>query len=165
MARTPPSAFRQHLHGIAGKSILGLRHRLKKGVSLGVRGLAFSDAGEVFLVRHSYLPGFHLPGGGVDPGESAYAAMVRELREEGNLELTEPGAFFGFYFNPSLGNRDHVALYVARSVRQPAPPRVPNSEILEARFFALDALPDETTPATRRRLAEVLKGAPVSEHW
>jgi hypothetical protein len=34
-----------------------------------------------------------------------------------------------------------------------------------ARFISLDALPAETAPRTRRRLAEVLEGAPVAAKW
>ena len=35
----------------------------------------------------------------------------------------------------------------------------PNREIVAHGFFALDALPDGTTPGTRRRIAEVLQGS------
>ena len=41
----------------------------------------------------------------------------------------------------------------------------PDREIAEARFFPLDGLPENTTPATRRRLAELFEGAAVSEYW
>lgn len=156
---------RQQLHATLGKSLLRLRHRFRRGVSLGVKGLALSEAGEVFLVRHSYLPGFHLPGGGVDPGESAHDALARELHEEGNLQLSAPAELFGVYFNVGLDRRDHVLLYVARNVRSLGPPQVPNREILEAGFYPLDRLPDTTTPATHRRLAEVLGGEAASETW
>ncbi|MEW5421009.1 NUDIX domain-containing protein [Amorphus sp. 3PC139-8] len=156
---------RQQLHAALGKSVLRLRHRFRRGVSLGVKGLALSPAGEVFLVRHSYLPGFHLPGGGVDPGESSHDALARELYEEGNLRLSGPAELFGVYFNVGLDRRDHVLLYVARDVRPVGPPQVPNAEILEAGFHPLDRLPETTTLATRRRLAEVLDGEAVSETW
>ena len=38
-------------------------------------------------------------------------------------------------------------------------------EIKEQDFFAADALPNGTTRGTRRRVAEVLGGAPRSETW
>jgi hypothetical protein len=42
---------------------------------------------------------------------------------------------------------------------------VPNSEIVAHGFFALDALPPDTTAGTRARIAEVLLGAPVNQRW
>jgi ADP-ribose pyrophosphatase YjhB (NUDIX family) len=105
-----------------------------------------------------------LPGGGVEIGETAAAALARELREEGNIELVEQPALFGVYFNRRISRRDHVALYVVRGFRQDAPPQ-PNHEIIAHGFFAPDALPAETTRATRERLAEVLNGRPPVQLW
>ena len=95
------------------------------------------------------------------PDETCRAAAEREAQEEGGLELAGPSELFHVY---SSGGRGHVVLYVARGARQPRPAR-PSLEIVAARFHALDALPEGVTPATRRRLAEVLGGAPVSDDW
>lgn len=59
-----------------------------RGATLGVRALCFDDAGRIFLVRHTYLPGWYLPGGGVERGETLLMALNKEIREEGNLEAT-----------------------------------------------------------------------------
>jgi 8-oxo-dGTP pyrophosphatase MutT (NUDIX family) len=133
-------------------------------MTLGVRGLVLDAEGRVFLVKHSYVAGWYLPGGGVERGETGQQALVRELREEGNIELTGAPVLFGFYYNPKDAPRDHVALFVVRDFRQSAAP-LPNHEIVAHGFFAPDALPEGTTPATRARLAEVLRGAPVAERW
>lgn len=45
------------------------------------------------------------------------------------------------------------------------PPPYPNREIAEAGFFPPDALPAATTPATRRRIAEIVYGHPPAAHW
>ena len=68
------------------------------------------------------------------------------------------------YFNRRVSRRDHVALYIVRSFRQTAPPQ-PNREIVAHGFFATDALPADTSRATRERIAEVLTGRPPAEIW
>ncbi len=133
-------------------------------MTLGVRGLVIDEAGKVLLVRHTYVNGYYLPGGGVEGGETLEQAMTRELSEEGNIVLDGSPPLHGIYLNRSASPRDHVALYVVREFRQVAP-HVPDREIAEAGFFSLDALPKGTTRATRARLDEVLKGAPVSPYW
>ncbi|MEI2383603.1 NUDIX domain-containing protein [Breoghania sp. JC706] len=138
---------------------------LARPMTVGVRGAVFDGKGRVFLVRHTYLPGWYLPGGGVDPGETSQTAVIRELREEGNIEVEDRPELFGLYLNARLSRRDHVALYVIRRWRQPEPPRVPNREIVEAGFFPLDDLPAETTPATCRRLQEIGTGVQLDEIW
>lgn len=138
--------------------------RFARGLTLGVRGMVFDAQGRVFLVEHSYVAGWHLPGGGVEPGETLLAALARELAEEGNIELIGEPALHGIYFNRRISRRDHVALYVVRSFRQSAPPQ-PNSEIVAHGFFAPMALPVGTTAATRARISEVLEGRPAAEIW
>jgi ADP-ribose pyrophosphatase YjhB (NUDIX family) len=138
--------------------------RVSRGLTLGVRGLVFDGEGRVFLVKHSYISGWHLPGGGVETGETLMAALERELREEGNIEITEPPVFFAVYFNRRASRRDHVALYIIRSFRQTAPPQ-PNREIIAHGFFATSELPADTSRATRERIAEVLSGRVAAELW
>ncbi|WP_291008192.1 NUDIX domain-containing protein [Hoeflea sp.] len=136
---------------------------LTRSMTLGVRAACFDAQGRVFLVRHSYVPGWHMPGGGVERGETMAAALNKELSEEGNLELTAPAELFAVYFNHRTSRRDHVAFYRC-AVRQLAPKQA-DREIIEAGFFALDALPEGVTAATRRRLAELAGEAPISDFW
>jgi 8-oxo-dGTP pyrophosphatase MutT (NUDIX family) len=138
--------------------------RFSRGLTIGVRGLVLDGNGRVFLVKHSYVAGWHLPGGGVEPGETLIAALAREMREEGNIEFTRPPELYGFYFNPRDSQRDHVALFVIDHYRQPAPPK-PNREIVEHGFFSPNALPKDTTPATRARIDEVINGTKLAERW
>ena len=65
---------------------------------------------------------------------------------------------------PHVSPRDHVAVYVVPRFRVTGE-RKPDGEIQEARFFALDALPEGVTRATRARLAEILDAAPLSPTW
>jgi len=136
----------------------------QRPMTLGVRGLVIDPGGKVLLVRHTYVPGFYLPGGGVEGGETLIEAVTRELAEEGNIVVEGAPMLHGVYLNRAASSRDHVALYVVRAFRQTAP-HVPDREIAEAKFFSPDALPEGATRATRERLEEVLQGAPVSPYW
>ncbi len=137
--------------------------RFHRGMTLGVRGAAFDVAGKVFLVKHSYTPGWYLPGGGVEPGETLVEALTREMREETGILLEEPPRLFGIYFNRALSRRDHVAVYVCRGWSQPEMPAVPNLEIVDCGFFDPGDLPEGATEATRRRLAEIAGAPPVAD--
>jgi len=119
--------------------------RWARGVTLGVRGLVIDKDQRIFLVTHTYAPGWQLPGGGVEPGETMAEALARELVEEGNIEILEPPVLHGLFFNSRVSQRDHVALFIVRSFRQQRVP-VPNREIAAHGFFSLDALPENTTP-------------------
>ena len=133
-------------------------------MTLGVRAAAFDEQGRVFLVRHSYVRGWHFPGGGVERGETALDALVRELNEEGNIVVEEEPQLFGLYLNSRVSARDHVAFFILRRFRQSAP-RGADAEIVETGFFAPDALPQGASRATRSRLAEILDGAKISGIW
>jgi len=138
--------------------------RLTRSLTMGVQALVLDDHRRVLLVRHSYRPGWHMPGGGIEKGETAAVALARELEEEAGIALSEPPQLFGVYANFASFPNDHVAFYVARAWQQQRTP-VPNGEIVETGFFPIDALPPDTAGATRRRLAEVLHGAPQSDRW
>lgn len=137
---------------------------LARGMTMGVRAACFDEAGRIFLVRHSYVPGWHMPGGGIERGETALEALAKEIREEGNLAVGEPPVLVHVYFNRQTSKRDHVLLYRCDGVVQTAP-RLKDREIVEAGFFALDALPVATTAATRRRLEELAGRAPFADFW
>lgn len=138
--------------------------RFARGLTLGVRAVIVDGHGRIFLVKHSYVSGWHLPGGGVEAGETLLDALARELLEEGCIELTGPAILHGVFFNRRASRRDHVALFVVRHFQQVRTP-VPNHEIVAHGFFAADALPDGTTRATGARIAEVLEGRAAADRW
>jgi 8-oxo-dGTP pyrophosphatase MutT (NUDIX family) len=146
------------------RRVLHTYWRFARGLTLGVRALVIDPQGRVLLVKHSYVTGWHLPGGGVETGETIQDALARELLEEAGVTALEPPMLHGLFFNSRVSRRDHVALFVIRAFRQEGGPRN-RQEIVDYGFFARDALPPDTTRGTRARLAEVFDGAAVSPRW
>jgi ADP-ribose pyrophosphatase YjhB (NUDIX family) len=146
------------------RKVLHFYWRFRRGMTLGVRGLVIDGQTRIFLVKHSYVEGWQLPGGGVEVGETMLQSLARELMEEGNIEVIGRPDLFNVYFNTRVSRRDHVALYIVRDFHQAAP-HTPNSEIIATGFFALNALPADTTPATHARLDEYFRTKPASERW
>ena len=145
--------------------VLHIWFLLSRPMTLGVRAVVFDeDHNSVLLVRHTYVPGFQLPGGGVEPGETMEQALGRELEEEGNIILEAPPTLKSVHFNNRVSRRDHVALYLVTRFHSTGT-AVASREIAEAAFYPLDALPADTTAATRRRLAEIFDGVPPEPTW
>lgn len=131
-------------------------------IVIGVRVMLVRDD-QVLLVRHTYLDGWYLPGGGLKRGETPEDAARREAHEEvgaqmGALELV--GAYTHFKEHKS----DHNLLFLCREFSLDGRP---DREIAEARFFPLEALPQATWPGHRQRLEEFRAGrkAPQFGEW
>lgn len=146
------------------RRLLHLYFWLSRGMTLGVRAVVLRDEREVFLVRHTYTAGWHLPGGGVERGETLLQALEKELREEARIRLEGMPQLHGVFFNRVISRRDHVAVFVVRDFVVEEAKR-PDREIAEARFFPLDDLPAGTTAGTRRRLEEILGARPAASDW
>lgn len=133
-------------------------------MTLGVRVMVIDADRRVLLVRHSYLPGWYLPGGGVDAGETLPEAAIRELREETGFRA-EAAELVGVYHNVRTSRRDHVALYRVDTFHGAVADFKANAEIREIGFFAVDELPAEVTGATRRRIDEIFSGTVAPPQW
>jgi ADP-ribose pyrophosphatase YjhB (NUDIX family) len=117
----------------------------------GVRALVFDEAGRLLLARQRLFGSWALPHGCIDLGESASAALVREMTEETGLRAirAEP---FGLYSDPKYSvtypNGDEVqTLTMAFVVREwEGTLRPDGDEVVELGFFPLEALPSPLYP-------------------
>jgi ADP-ribose pyrophosphatase YjhB (NUDIX family) len=137
---------------------------LTQSVSRGVRGVVFDTENRVLLVRHTYLNGWYFPGGGAESGETLHEALTRELAEEAHIAMDAPAILHGIFLQKTRRRSNHVACFIVRDFHQ-THIRSPDWEIAEIGFFQIDALPEDTTRATRARLDEVLRKQPPSPFW
>jgi ADP-ribose pyrophosphatase YjhB (NUDIX family) len=138
--------------------------RIAKPRTFGVKAIVTDPEGRVLLVSTAADPVWMLPGGGVRAGEHPRAATIRELTEETSLceaDLHVPG-LFAIYIAQGEAKRDTIVVYTVRTEARTVEPA---AEVRRAGFFALDALPEGTSPATRRLLAERFEGAEARDEW
>ena len=127
--------------------------RVFQPITLGVQVILVRE-GQVLLVRHSYRPGWFLPGGGIKRRETVEAAARREVREETGAEAHEL-RLLGVY--DSFGERksDHIAVFVSERFDLVGGH---DEEIAEVGFFPFEGLPEGVSPGTRARVEDYLAG-------
>lgn len=151
------------LHRLLGRAAR-MVWRITRPRTIGVRALLLGPDGRVALVRHTYLDGWYLPGGGVKKGEAIVDALHRELAEEVAVTDAQVERVLGVYHNRREGKDDHVIVYVARAGSDALHGADP-LEVAEVGWFAIDALPQGTTPATLRRIEEFQAGMTGGGNW
>jgi ADP-ribose pyrophosphatase YjhB (NUDIX family) len=128
-----------------------------------VRGAAVDGEGRVLLVKHTYVHGWWLPGGGVERGQTAEDALIREMREEAGLIVEGRPVLVSVHSNERYFRGDHVLVY--RIDRFTLTERTSHGEIAEIGWFDPADPPEDTHRATRTRLAEIFGGAATTTSW
>ena len=136
------------------RPLVRTHHRLSRGLTLGVRGMVFDEAGKVLLIRHTYVHGWHLPGGGVEKHETAEAALARELVEEAGVVMQGRPSLLSIYSNHPNFRGDHVLIY--RVDEWSACDPTSRGEIEAVEWFHPEDLPHGITEGTKRRIEEAL---------
>lgn len=139
--------------------------RLSRPMTLGVRAAVENEAGHVFMVRHTYVPGWYMPGGGVEHGEPALEALRRELIEEGGIRLTAEPKVFGFYSNHHSFRNDHVLLYHVPWGSWEAVKATSTGEIAETAWVDPLSPIDGVTQGSLLRFEELYRGVARSPYW
>lgn len=147
---------------IALKAVKRLQRWLGLG-TLGARAIVINDKGQILLVKHSYQPHWHLPGGGVDNGETPKAAVIRELKEEVGLIVAEDEpVLHGVYQHVYMGVNDYPIIYIVKNYST-IPSDSPEIEAIE--WFDYKTLPAMISPGTKRRLNEYFDHVKPNENW
>jgi 8-oxo-dGTP pyrophosphatase MutT (NUDIX family) len=162
LTRQDTMNFKALFYRIASKLVHQPFSRIMRGKTLGVRIVVLNDQGQVLLVRHTYSPGWILPGGGVERGETLRVAALRELIEEGGI-VAKDLTLHGMFSNERIFSGDYVACYIVRNFQQQA--WKPDLEIAESKFFTLDNLPNDVTGGSKRRLDEIFGRIDMGEYW
>jgi ADP-ribose pyrophosphatase YjhB (NUDIX family) len=144
-----------HVSAMAVKALL-------RPVALGAHAMCIDRSGKVLLARHSYKRGWSFPGGGVNRGEPAVHAVVRELNEELGVFRARQPEFVGLFTNRSGWATNVVALYRFDEAEVEFRP---NFEVREIVFCDPANPPTGTTRGTRRRLAELVDKTPPDPFW
>ena len=135
--------------------------RFSRGTTLGARAVVIDGQGRIFLIKHSYVAGWHLPGGGVETGETIQQALARELAEEGNIRLIGGAAVTrGLFQQAGIAARSRGAVCGARlrpGCSPPSKPRDHRARLLRARCLASRYRPRNPRPhcqSARRRYGQ-----------
>ena len=133
-----------------------------KSHTLGVRAIIFNQENKVLLVKHHYIQGWYLPGGGVDKAENFIQALKRELDEELGISVDKINSLLGIYTNNYELKNDHIAIFVITEFS--VTPKQ-SHELEEYGYFDLDNLPETISPGTRKRLLEYQKLKEIDFIW
>jgi ADP-ribose pyrophosphatase YjhB (NUDIX family) len=108
----------------------------------------------VLIRRRNPPPGWALPGGFVDVGETVEQAAVREAREETGLDVRLAGQFH-VYSAPGRDPRGHTVSVVFLGDAEGTPRGADDAR--EAEIFSLAGLPEVLAFDHRQILADYLK--------
>ena len=161
---TGAPALQQTLVRKVFSRILHSYFRITRGLTLGVRAVVRSSDGKFLLVRHTYTPGWHLPGGGVEKGEFSEGALIKEIQQETGLNVLGRPQLLGIFYNRGVSDRDHVLLYSCETTGELSK-KGSILEIAEVRYFGIEELPNDIDPGTERRIQEINLGQLSNSDW
>lgn len=121
----------------------------------GVFATVLDDAGRVLLVHRTDCDWWGQPGGGMEAGETPWAGVIRETREETGFEVAVERLAGVYSWAP---HEDEVIFGFVRRVA--GGERATSGESDDVRFFAPDTLPANTFPEHIHRIRDALRDEP-----
>jgi 8-oxo-dGTP pyrophosphatase MutT (NUDIX family) len=135
------------------------------GVTVGVRAIIRDSDGFFLLVKHTYLPEWYTPGGGINQGESPISALRRELVEELGLYVDEHQlTLHHIYVSHIRGGFDYVVFYSIIAPREQVS-ICDKYEISEIGWFSAESLPEDTSRRTKTLLRDVVDNKISNHRW
>lgn len=131
--------------GIVGMKVDGAQAIVRKG-------------NDILLVHTRYRPYWEFPGGKAERYEAPEVAAVRETKEEARVFIKHIARKLGTYTHHYLRRQTTIHVYIADEWDE-LDLWAPNIEIGDRKFFPLDALPENLSPATQKRIDEFLSGS------
>lgn len=129
-------------------------------ITFGVRVIIVDSQNQILLLKHTYLNGWMMPGGGVNYSESFDQAACREVMEETGVRIDKPN-FMGVYKFNQEGKRDHIFVFWTKIKKFPKEFKKDKLEIAEIKTFSMNNLPSDIIPGHLRRIQEYLNNRQV----
>ena len=117
---------------------------------IGVFALIFNQEQQILLGHRRDIDWWNLPGGGMEAGETVDEAICREVFEETGLEV-KVTQLVGVYSKPQ--KQEVVLTFLCDVIGGSLQP---TEETRESRYFAPNALPENTLPKHRQRIQDAL---------
>jgi len=122
---------------------------------LTVDAIIETDGGIILIKRKNPPPGWAIPGGFVDYGETLEEAVIREVKEETGLDINLARQFHT-YSTPKRDPRHHTVstIFIATASGKP----IAGDDAAEAKIFTGDNLPEEIAFDHRQILEDYFEG-------
>ncbi|MBO0792676.1 MAG: HAD-IIA family hydrolase [Ktedonobacteraceae bacterium] len=137
-------------------------------VEAGVAAVIFDQQGRILLGKRADNGLWGLPSGHVEAGETVEDAIIREVHEETGLRV-QVNRLIGLYSDPVSQVFSYPTGEIIQFVTSCFECSLiggslfcDKTEILEAAFFSVDALPSDLLPMHPRWLSDALAGATVT---
>ena len=127
-------------------------------VQYGSSAIIFDPDNRVLLVKHRLRGAWEWPAGGGKLGEPPHAAVVREIKEEVGIELSQPRLVTVYVRSlPGLASRFNFTFAEQVSAKTAAAVRLDKLELSDMRWATLEEAENLISPRLRRRFRVAVK--------